>query len=53
LTFFDQDELEYQVVCPLTRGNKRERVINEDTVKDVIGASIERGHVIEIAPEGD
>ncbi len=53
LTFFDQGELEYQVEYPLTRGNEREGVLNKDTMKDVIDASIERGHIVEIVPEGD
>ncbi len=53
LTFFDQGELEYQVKYPLTGGNKREGVLNKDTMKDVIDASIERGHIVDIVPEGD
>jgi hypothetical protein len=53
LTFFDQDKLEYQVEYPLTGGNEREGVLNEDTMRDAIDASIERGHVVEIVPEGD
>jgi hypothetical protein len=28
-------------------------VLNKDTMKDVIDASIERGHVIKVIPEGD
>ena len=32
LTFFDQEELEYQVEYPLTRGNKRGGVLDEDTI---------------------
>jgi hypothetical protein len=51
--FFDQDELEYQVEYPLTGGNKREGVLDEDTMRNAIDASIERGHVVEIVPEGD
>jgi hypothetical protein len=43
LTFFDQGELEYQVEYPLTRGNEREGVLNKDTTKDVIDASVEWG----------
>ncbi len=53
LTFFDQDKLEYQVEYPLIGRNKREGMLNKDTMKDVIDASIERGHVVEIVPEGD
>ncbi len=53
LTFFDQGKLEYQVEYPLTGGNKREGVLNKDTMKDVIVASIERGHIVKIVPEGD
>ena len=53
LMLFDQDELEYQVEYPLTRGRKREGVLEEDTVRDAIDASIERGHVVKIVPEGD
>jgi hypothetical protein len=53
LTFFDQDELEYQVKYPLTRGNEREGVLDKNTMGDAIDASIERGHVVEIVPEGD
>ncbi len=53
LTFFDQEELEYQVEYPLIRGNKRERVLDKDTMRDAIDASIERGHVVKIVPEGD
>jgi hypothetical protein len=53
LSFFDQEELEYQVKYPLTAGNKREGVLDEDTMRDVIIALIERGHVIKIVPEGD
>jgi hypothetical protein len=52
LTFFDQDELEYQVEYPLTEWNKREGVLDEDTMRDVIDALIKRGHVVEIVPEG-
>jgi hypothetical protein len=51
--FFDWDELEYQVKYPLTRGNKREGVLDKDTMRDAIEALIERGHVVEIVPEGD
>jgi hypothetical protein len=53
LMFFDQGELEYQVDYPLTGGNKREGVLNKDTMKDAIDASIERGHIVEIVPQGD
>jgi hypothetical protein len=53
MTFFDQDELEYQVKYPLTRGNEREGVLDEDTMRDAIDALIERGHIVEIVPEGD
>ena len=38
LTFFDQDELEYQVKYPLTGGNKREGVLDKDIVRDAIDA---------------
>jgi hypothetical protein len=53
LTFFDQDKLEYQVKYPLTGGNKREGVLDNDTMGGVINALIERGQVLEIVPEGD
>ncbi len=53
LTFFDQDKLEYQVKYPPTGGNKREGVLDKDTMRDAIDASIERGHVTKIVPEGD
>jgi hypothetical protein len=53
LMFFDQGELEYQVKYPLTGGNERKGVLNEDTMKDLIDALIERGHVVKIVPEGD
>jgi hypothetical protein len=53
LTLFDQDELEYQDEYPLTGGNKREGVLDEDTMRDAIDALIERGHVGKIVPEGD
>ncbi len=53
LAFFDQEELEYQVEYPLTRGNKWEGVIGEDIMRNAIDASIERGHVVEIVPEED
>ncbi len=53
LTFIDQIELEYQVKYPLTKGNKREGVLDKQTMRDAIDALIERGHVINIAPEGD
>jgi hypothetical protein len=53
LTFIDQNELEYQVKYPLTRGNEREGVLDEHTMRDVIDALIERGHVVEIVFEGD
>ncbi len=53
LTFINQNELEYQVDYPLTGGNKREGVLDEHTMRDAIDASIERGHVIKIVPDGD
>ncbi len=53
LTFFDQDELEYQDEHPLMGRNEREWVLDEHTMRDVIDALIERGHVVEIVPEGD
>jgi hypothetical protein len=53
LTFFDQDELKYQDKYPLTRRNKQEGVLDEHTMRDAIDASIERGHVVNIVPEGD
>ncbi len=53
LTFINQDELEYQVEYPLTGRNKQEGVLDEHTMRDAIDASIERGHVVEIVPEGD
>ena len=53
LTFFDQGELEYQVEYPLTRGNEREGLLNKDTMKDAIDASIEKGHIVKIVLEGD
>jgi hypothetical protein len=52
LTFFDQDELEYQVEYLLTRGNESEGVLDKDTMRDAIDALIEMGHVVEIVPEG-
>ena len=52
LTFIDQGKLEYQVEYPLTRGNEREGVLDKNTMGDAIDASIERGHVVEIVPEG-
>ncbi len=53
LTFVDQDELEYQVKYPLTGRNKRGGVLDEDTMRDAIDASKERGHVVKIVPKGD
>ncbi len=53
LTLFDQGKLEYQVEYPLTGGNKSEGVLDKDTMTDVIDASIGRGHIVEIVPEGD
>jgi hypothetical protein len=53
LMFINKNKLEYQVKYPLTRGNKREGVLEEHTMRDAIDASIERGHVIEIVPEED
>ncbi len=53
LMIFDQGDLEYQVEYPLTGGNKREGVLNEDTMTDVIDAAKERGHIVKIVPEGD
>jgi hypothetical protein len=38
LTFFDQDNLEYQAKYPLTGGNEREGVLNKDDMRDVIDA---------------
>jgi hypothetical protein len=46
LTFFDQVKMEYQVEYPLTGGNKREEVLDEDSMRDAIDALIERGHVV-------
>jgi hypothetical protein len=43
LTFFDQDELEYQDEYPLTKRNKREGVLDKHTMRDAIYALIERG----------
>jgi hypothetical protein len=51
--FINQNKLEYQVEYPLTGGNKREGVLDEHAMSDAIDASIERGHVIEVVPEGD
>jgi hypothetical protein len=51
--FFDQDKLEYQVEYTLTGGNKREGVLDKDTMRDAFDALIERGHVVKIVPEGD
>ena len=51
--FVDQGKLEYQVKYPLTRENEREGVLNKDTMTDVIDASIERGRIVKIVPEGD
>ncbi len=53
LMFINQNELEYQVEYPLTGGNKREGVLDKHTMRDAIDASIERGHVVKIVPEGD
>ncbi len=53
LMFFHQDELEYQVEYPLTRGNEREGVLDKDTMRNASDALIERGHGIMIVPEGD
>jgi hypothetical protein len=53
LMFFDQGKLEYQVKYPLTGGNEKEGVLNKDTMKDASDALIERGHIVEIVPEGD
>jgi hypothetical protein len=53
LTFFDHGKLEYQVGYPLTGGNEREVVLNEDTMRDAIDVLIERGHIVKIVPEGD
>jgi hypothetical protein len=53
LSFFDQDELEYQVEYLPTGGNAREGVLDKDTMRDAIDALIERGHVVDIVPEGD
>ncbi len=53
LRFFDQGELECQVEYPLTRGSKKEGVLNKDNMKDAIDALIERGHIVEIVLEGD
>jgi hypothetical protein len=53
LTFFDQDKLEYQVEYPLTGGKEQEGVLDKDTMRDAIDASIERGHIVKIVPEGD
>jgi hypothetical protein len=53
LMFFDQGKLEYQVEYPLTGGDKREGVLNKDTMKDAIDASIERGHIVKIVLKGD
>jgi hypothetical protein len=52
LMFINQDMLEYWVKYLLTGGNEREGVMDEHTMRDAINASIERGHVIEIVPEG-
>jgi hypothetical protein len=53
LMFIDHEDLEYQDNYPLTRGNDREGVIDEHTMTNAIDASIQRGHVAEIVPEGD
>jgi hypothetical protein len=53
LTFTNQNKLEYQVKYPLTRGNKREGVLDKHIMRDAIDALIERGHVVGIVPEGD
>jgi hypothetical protein len=53
LAFFDQDKMEYQVKYPLTGGNKREGMLNKDTMRNAIDALIERGHIVKIVPEGD
>ncbi len=53
LMFFDHDDLEYQSNYPLTGGNKRDGVLDVRNMRDAINASIQRGHVIEVVPEGD
>jgi hypothetical protein len=53
LMFFDQDKLEYQVEYPLTGGNKREGVLDKNTMREATDALIERGHVVKIVPEVD
>ncbi len=53
LKFINQAELEYQDEHPLTGGNKRVGVLDKHTMRDVIDALIERGHVVKIVPEGD
>jgi hypothetical protein len=53
MMFFDQEELEYQVEYPLTRGNEKEGLLDKDTMRDAIDALRERGHVVVIVPEGD
>jgi hypothetical protein len=40
-------------MCPLTRRNKREGVLDQHTMMDAIDASIEWGHVVKIVPEQD
>jgi hypothetical protein len=53
LTFFDQDELQYLDEYPLTRRNEKEGVLDKHTMRVAIDALIERGHIVEIGPEGD
>jgi hypothetical protein len=36
LMFFDQDKMKYQFEYPLTGGNKREGVLDDDTMRDTI-----------------
>ncbi len=33
--------------------NEGEGVLNKETMKDVIDALIEKGHIVKIVPEGD
>ncbi len=53
LMFFDLDDLEHQNDYPLTIGNQREGVLNVQTMRDAINASIQAGHVAEVVPQGD
>ncbi len=51
--FFDLNNSVYQSDYPLTIVNESKGVLNVPTMRDAINASIQRGHVVEVVPEGD